>query len=277
MKKLYFIILLLSAGFANASLPDSIPNSGFEQWSTTGWFDYPTGWMTNNSQLLAAVVIKDTLSHSGNLAMRLTNQGALRPHAWCGFPLTNHPINFGGYIRSLLFNNDSGEIHVRLFYNQQMIDSGYTVIYNGIFPIYNSFVVSISQQSTIADSCVISMEGGTLYLSDILYDDLQFDFFLNTSEIKKTPFKLYPNPCSSRVIMLFDRSNFYPEEVYAINTLGQQYRLNIIIDDMKQEDYIYYLPQGRNMVVDLEMLNEGVWIIVVKNKNEIYTSKLIKK
>ena len=266
---------MLSSGLASASVPDSIPNSDFEQWSTTGWYDFPTGWMTNNNQLLAATVVKDSLAHSGNLAMRLTNLGGLRPEAWCGFHLSSHPLNLGGYVRSLLFNNDSGEIHVRLYFNQQLVDSGYSVVYNGIFPLFNTFIVPISQNSVSADSCVISFDGGTVYQSDILYDDLQLDFLLAIPAIKNSQLMCFPNPCSDRAILHFNAGNFYPDEIFAINTLGEKHPLNFIAD-MNKEDYIYYMPHDGKFVLDVGMLSKGIWIIAIKNKSETYITKLIK-
>ena len=63
MKKIFFIAALLAG---NTSFCQSIPNPGFESWSTAGMFLAPDGWAGSPG------VIQSTQSHTGTYALQCT-------------------------------------------------------------------------------------------------------------------------------------------------------------------------------------------------------------
>jgi len=161
------------------------------------------GWVTNNSQLLANTVVMDTDSYSGTFAMELVNQGSLIPLAWCGFPILHHPQALLGYLKNHLFNNDSASIHIYLFHNNALVDSGYQMVYGGFNPLYSSFSVPISQGSVNADSAVIRFDGASQYQSSLSFDNL----FLNSptgiqEPDQSLPFRIGPNPTTDIVYIM---------------------------------------------------------------------------
>jgi len=269
MKKVLFIFcLLFSIGRAKGNLTDTIPNGGFESWTFTGWNDSPTFWMTNNSQLVAALIVPDSDAYSGNLAMKVSYMNIFQPRAWCNFPLTAHPTNIGGYARNELGSGDSVVIVVRIFYNQVIVDSGYAALYGGFNPLYSPFIVPISQNSPFADSCEISITGGMTLETSITFDDLQFDFFQGITNHEKAGFTFYPNPCVNYVILRIDKPGFLPEQAEAINMLGQVKELQMDIDNESGDSYI--------VVVNTAILNKGMWLLKIRSKNESRTITLRK-
>jgi hypothetical protein len=259
MKKILYLLSGIFVSINSYAAPaDTIPNSGFERWGFSTWFQVPQDWMTNNSQILPPVVMGDSNAHSGLSSMRLLNTGALVPHAYCGFAISTHPQNMGGYFNPSLMNNDSAWILVRLFYNNQAVDSGSMALYNGIIPGYTPFLIPLSQSSINADSCEISVFGGTMSQSSVLFDDFEFNFLLGTSEITAVHFLAYPNPAHDRLIL--NTENIVPESIEAYQTNGQRVRL------WSAE----ISPNVTNQVsVDVSVLAPGAWVIAVVGKDEI--------
>ena len=267
MKKILIVLgLIIINASSKASIPALIPNSGFESWFTTTWYDFPAQWMTSNNQLLPSTVVKDTDAHSGNLAMQLAYAGSIIPHAWCDFLIFSHPQNLGGFIKNGLNPNDSIVIVVRIYYQQQLVDSGFGVVYGGIYPNWSTFTVPISQNSALADSCEISFEGSYLFQSSASFDDLEFDVVTNTSEPSLNLLSVYPNPCNGHFIINNRENNPYEISIYDMN--GQECMLN-------NDKSLVVLPRNHKLV-NIENISQGNYIIVLKNGNEKRTISLLK-
>ena len=202
MKKIVLTLcILLGRSFiVNANPIDSIPNSAFENWIITSWFSNPPGWETNNTSLLASTVQPDPNSYSGSLSMQLTNSGALIPEAKAGFAIQEHPLTLTGYVRNEILNNDSATLMIRLYQNNQIVDSGQIVFYGGINPNFHSFIVPLSQSSLLADSCEIRIVGGQQFNSAISFDEFSFTSPSAIDQIESNAsWFLYPNPFSSTI------------------------------------------------------------------------------
>ncbi len=265
-RTLYFIFLALSITSSKAITTDTIPNGGFESWSIIGWSEVPRYWVTNNSNLLAPIIVPDSDSYSGSLAMKVSYMSAFQPRASCNFLLTGHPLNIGGYARNELGPGDSVMIVARLFYNQVIVDSGYAVMYGGFNPLYSPFIVSISQNSSTADSCEIVITGGMTLETSITFDDLQFDFLQEVYENFNRNFSFYPNPCSDRVVINIKHSGFVPGKIEAYNMLGQFRELEIV--NQSAVDYI--------VEVNTSVLDKGMWLLMIRSDNESYSFLLQK-
>jgi hypothetical protein len=270
-RKIYSIIALLFLFFSAKNLSaDTIPNAGFENWSTTTWFDFPTSWQTNNSHIMAPIVVRDSFPYAGNLAMKLTNLNTLIPRASCGFTLTSHPENIGGYIKNLIASNDSGYFVIHIFYNTQIVDSGYQTLFGGgINPNWSSFIIPISQNSVNADSCSIVIYGGTNYLSDVSFDDLQLDFIQGVPDQEEISFNIYPNPSNDIFIVEMNSSSLINSTIEISDMLGRGYEIESI-------SLHSYGISEKKMLLNLSGFPAGIWIITIR-KNERSHSVLLLK
>jgi hypothetical protein len=262
MKKqfLFSILLLIALINSRSAKSDSIPNGDFELWYTTTWFDFPAGWMTNNNQIIAPMVVKDTDSYNGIYAVQLYTSNNLIPEASCGFPLTQHPFNVGGYCKNTLITGDSAEIVVRIYHNQQLTDSGRIVFFGGINPFYSSFVIPLSQSSTLADSCYIVMHGGTSGQVRISFDDLDIDFGMSVPENDKSGgLIIYPNPSSNKLIISMPGRNL--ADGFRAFVYDNNGKLHAEISD------IHFGP----MIINTETLAAGNYIITVSNGKERFS------
>jgi hypothetical protein len=264
MKKVYFLILLLAQLGSNASTTDSIPNSSFEVWFISQWFDFPGSWWTNNSELLAPTVVRDTNAHMGQLAMRLTNSGSLQPLAQAGFAIAMHHTNVSLNTIPLLIPGDSAVVNVFLFEQGQKVDSGSHAIYTGIVPGYYQVIIPISQTHLTADSCLIEIIGGAQAQSDVVIDDISFDFQLGIESRTMRPLNVFPNPCKDRINIQSPYGRL-PETIEVFSQTGVKMQLRLA--DNKDGSDVY----------DVSSLSSGSWIISIRQDKIIYSGIILKE
>lgn len=188
---------------------DTIPNAGFENWyfSVIGTIE-ATGWQTNNSSIAGWNVFPDSMSYSGLLGLRIQNL-SYRGATWSSFPLSQHPLTFDCFMKNGLNLGDTAFIRVHIYSSNVIVDSGYAEIYGGIGTNYLPYSVNISQNVSVADSCVITLEGGNTYMSSISFDDLSFSFPTSVNETgEHEVWNVFPNPCSDALYITgIDRVN----------------------------------------------------------------------
>lgn len=215
-----------------------ITNNGFENWTTVGSYENPTGWATMNS-LAAGPFYSCTKSTDhypvavGNYSIRLENNTALtqatggygmavtdtmaypfRP----SFPISGHPNSLCGYYKYFPQNDDTMFIRIILFNNGILVgnhatESGVTT------SSWTSFNVPLDYTS--ADSATILMsaffpQGPTdgPHGNSVLYvDNLSFDNLITSINVSATDlstespvFNLNPNPASDVVALSIIRS-----------------------------------------------------------------------
>src|SRR5258705_6045254 len=131
MKKILLLIALLSQTLLHGQ---SVPNSGFESW-TSATFDYPQGYV-QNSNLQAFFkcgasfnCVKTTDSYHGTYAIQLTTHTSATdtwfgyivnaantngsPLTWTGgIPYTQTATGMKGYYKSDIIGGDSGGVLV---------------------------------------------------------------------------------------------------------------------------------------------------------------------
>ena len=259
---------------SNAASADSIPNSGFESWIISQWFIDPLGWSTNNSHILAPTVVQDTDAYAGSLAMKLTNSGSLVPAASCNFTISSHPENLGFQIKNLLGSGDSGTVVVRIFYHQQLVDSGYTALFGGINPNYTPFILPISQNSINADSCEIVFTGGQAVFAEYSIDEIQFDMILGYPIIEGADFSLYPNPFRNYIFLENHGKRFDFVEVYDI--VGKYFK-TIDIKNSNNFDFLMHSIDAQFEVINTESLPMGAWMFVFRTPENRYSQLLIRE
>ncbi len=264
MKKIFLFVLFIMPSILKASVTDSIPNSSFEVWYLTQWYEFPGSWSTNNTQILAATVVRDTDVVSGQLAMRLTNTGGLQPYASVGFPVTMHHSNVTFFANPLLIPGDSAFVRVYMFDQNQLVDSGSQAIYTGIIQGYTQIVIPISQTNPDADSCLIEFFGGNVYNSDIIIDDISFDFNLGVDGIEFMSLNSFPNPCKNFVNINSSLPDI-PESLIAFSANGAKSEIRLVA------------KKGGYGVYDTSMLSSGLWIVNISENGNTYSCKILKE
>jgi len=265
MKKILLLAWLFSIPLLSPAQPDTIPNAGFETWWFSGWGVNPAFWATNNSQIMAANVIPDSSSHSGTTALMLINSGNFRPHASTGFPLLHHPLVLNGFFKNQLHMNDSALIHIRVFSNGNLTDSGFALVTGGItISGYYPLSIPVSQNVATADSCEIVLEGGNTYLSQISFDDLSLTFSTGIGELPApVSFEVYPNPFSD---WLQVTSN--------ADAAGEvRIRLSDVLGRVITERTSIYKEETR---FELTNLPAGIYMLSLEKGNNRATRKIIK-
>lgn len=278
MKKVILLIIILgslSLG-TKANLVDSIPNAGFEVWNIFSWFTNPRDWQTNNTSLLAATVEMDGNSYAGNYAMKLINSGSLIPEASTKFYMQEHPLTLTGYVRNEIINNDSAYVRVRLFQNGLQVDSGVQSFFGGINPNYHSFIIPLSQNSLMADSCEITIIGGQQITSSISFDELSFT---SISSVSEKPAGLlvsvFPNPFRGKLNISLNSMVSGQINVQLFTMEGKSI---IQLDDGGSKKLV--LTKSRDMVslaVDLDFVPPGVYQLIVSDEKKSYSEIILKE
>lgn len=259
MKLNICILLTLSVITLKASVPDSIPNAGLERWFVSQWFEFPEAWNTNNTQIYTPVV-KDTDAYAGSFAMKLISQAAI-PHADCNFPITTHPSNLTCVVKNQILINDSAVIVVRLYYQGNLVDSGYQPIYGGLNPMYSPVIIPITQNVMSADSCQIWLTGGIKQQSEISFDNFEFDFGLKVNGLPDRQISIFPNPFTEHLqIDLEETNDNYSIEI--LNSIGQR---QLSIEKIVKESYI--VDAKRRITLNTAELPSGIWILRIGNNS----------
>ena len=261
MKRIIYILFLCSA--LNATAQNLIPNANFEQWiNIGGWYDNPADWQTSNNQIMAVQITKDSNAYSGNFAMKMqTATTSLLPYARCGFPLNDHPVYLQGYVAQSMANGDSASITALIYFQGNVIDSARYVIYSGINPNYTFFMVPVSTNMNVADSCEVIINGCSFFNDAIYVDDLALVFLTGIDEAESIAIQIYPNPAAGYLnIHLSEKKNstvqLFNQSLKLVKAM-QQNSDNIIMDLSNVARGIYYvrveLP-GKSFVRKIEVL-----------------------
>lgn len=163
---LFFIVCVLMIALQgcikdNTMSPSNLPNGDFEGWSVN---DLPDDWKTNScpectGAINSYVVQKTTEAYHGQYAAKLIYNGAYPAVASNLFAIPSHPMSLSGYTKCTLNEDDTVSVKVQVFSHNSVVDSGQWVNTVSI-PQYRQFVVPITQNSTYADSVLITIRGG---------------------------------------------------------------------------------------------------------------------
>lgn len=253
MKKflLTFCFIIFISLYSHAQY-DTIPNASFENWYYTpiGTIE-ATGWQTNNSSVAAWNVFPDSSSYSGLLGLRI-EKISYKGIIWSGFPLSHHPLTFECFVKNALSLGDSALIRIHIYSSNAIVDSGYAAIYGGIGTNYLPFSVNISQNVSVADSCVITLEGGN-YTSAVSFDDLSFTFPSSVEEeTGSSGWNIFPNPCSD--VLTITGINKTSEGLTAA--------LSDVTGKIIREEKIS-APRN-NCTVSMQFLSDGIYLIQLR-------------
>ncbi len=171
MKKLLLsFVILFSACLAFAQ----IPNSGFELWDNQ---PVPLQWQTNSYPLTLPpynpyIVVKDTDRYSGSFSANLIGNGAFHSWAKTTFAIAQHPasltlhykINFPPCVNDIGFaQQDTVSVLIEILNNGNVVDTGYWSHNGGSNMVWNQLTVPVTSNSSVYDSCRITITGGSVY------------------------------------------------------------------------------------------------------------------
>jgi len=167
MKKvLLFIVCVLVIALQgcikeNTLTPSNLPNGDFEGWTVN---DELQDWKTNSCPECypaynSYVVQKTTEAYHGQYAAKFIYNGVYPAVASELFGVPSHPLSLSGYTKCTLNANDTVSVKVQVFSHNSIVDSGQWVNTVSISQ-YKQFIVSITQNSTHADSVLITIRGG---------------------------------------------------------------------------------------------------------------------
>ena len=174
MKKRLLLIVFLSLAKISFS---QIPNPDFETWVLTTEWEVLNGWQSLYSDLVPPCISKDTESYSGNYAVRFNNN-AIPSFAYTSFPISSNPIALKAFVKAKVASGDSILIRVVLYHSSQPVDSGRWVGTSNL-DNYTETTIPISNNNPAADSALIDIRGGSNANTEMLVDELAFDYSSN--------------------------------------------------------------------------------------------------
>lgn len=201
--------LLVLAQFASA-IYAQIPNSDFEIWNGG-----PTiaDWQTNSCPLCVPpyntyLIHQDSTDvYHGKYAARFEYGGLYHTIASTKFALTLHPAFLNAYVMQATHGiTDTAFIHMRLYNNNAVVDSGQWVNTDSI-ATYSHIMIPVSQSLSPVDTADVTIEfTGILppdpfpVLPNLWVDYLSLDFANGINSIAgKISVHVYPNPSNGKV------------------------------------------------------------------------------
>lgn len=209
-------LLALTPAFAQ------IPNGGFEEWTTSGTIEDPTGWATMNS--LTSVMGLDpscaqgTGGPEGQYYAQLTTRdmsGTLLPGIMFtgssmmeapGFPNTLRPASLSGQWKYTIQSGDTGTVVVGFtkWNNQTLttdnIGNGAAMLLGGVNSWTNFTIPVVYESQETPDTAVVivmSSLGHPVVGSTVSLDALSFDGTVGVHEATATDeLKFYPSPAT---------------------------------------------------------------------------------
>jgi hypothetical protein len=286
--KIFTIILTVLIALT-ITLNAQITNSGFENWTTVGSYENPTGWATSNSSSTGSFYscTKSTDHYPasvGNYSLRLENNTALTQTTggWGmaatdtmaypyepSFPISGHPTSLTGYYKFNSVNSDTMFIRILLFSNGAMVCYS-TMETSTTASDWTSFNLEIPSYTT-ADSAQILMSA--MYPSSqfdvpngnsVLYvDNLNFDVLITSisEQTVKSNFGFYPNPTSEIVTLNVKNVNNAELTLNIYNLTGTLVKSEIL--------------EQNNHQLNIGDLNNGVYMVEIQSKDFTENKRLI--
>lgn len=236
----------------------TIPNSGFENWSWIGsWYENPDNWNTNNFQIMTYVV-KDTNAYQGNFALQVNKAGYARSK----FQFTQHPSSISVYVKNSFSTIDTVKIEAFVYSGSTIVDMGNWINTTPI-PNWTLISIPISVSFSSIDTLEIIITGGNQTGTSISVDE--FSYSLTSGINENSPngnLSAFPNPFSKQTTL--QSNNLFSNATLTVyNSLGQT---------VKQIKNI----SGQTVTLHREALPIGLYFIQLTENNKLFsTEKLI--
>lgn len=272
------LIFLLVVQMKN-DLIGQIPNSGFENWTDSGFF----GIFTPNDWRGVIYNFERTSDcYSGTYA--LLGKGYWNrtfytdPRISANFPIAERPNKLVGFLKYYTNDGDTLFISSKLLQKGKTIGTGSLLIINNIDEYTRFEVDYIYTDINIPDSCEISFENKNKTAPYHLRGETKFHLddisFSTTTSIKSEDIDLgrivyhgnYPNPFNSETVLRLSVSRSEEVSIEIINLLGQ----------VVSKYYTGILDKGiYNLKYNLSGFNSGMYFLVITTSNYSITSKIM--
>lgn len=252
--------LLFAFTIANTN-GQTIPNSGFENWSWIGgWFENPDSWNTNNSQITTPVV-KDNNSYQGNFSLQINRTG-YSGYARSKFPFSQHPSSVEAYVKSTISGVDTVSIHISVYSAGNIVDIGDWTNSTSI-PNWTLISIPVSVSFSAVDTLEIIITGGNQTGTSISVDELSYSLTNGINESNQNNnFSIFPNPFSSQTVLQTDNL-LHNATLTVDNCFGQT---------VAQIKNIY----GQTVTLQRNALPAGLYFIrLTEDNKQIATKKII--
>jgi len=245
-----------------------IPNGDFEDWWYTGQGTILSGWQSFYPDFGIPCINPDTEAYSGDRAVRFNNLG-ISSYAYSKFPITTKPLALTAFVKANVASGDSISIRVVLYQSSQAVDSGRWVGYS-VLGSYTQVTVPISNTNASADSALIDIRGGNNQATDMLVDQLEFNFNLqvpNPSGTSTFSFAASPNPFNGILQIMI---NSLADDVITLKLSDAEGRAVMQFDDLK-------ILKGTNTIsLTTTALAAGIYHCVLFDKNQHASIGLLK-
>ena len=289
-QNIWFLILtyfLLGATIATAQ----IPNSGFENWVSAGNHLNPVGWWTANDSITSGNQFPATRSTDhypeaiGNYSIRLENNIDLLPHVtafgitWTGdysgnnypaFVVSGHPTSLCGYYRFQPLNNDTMEIHIRMYKNGVDIAGGsykssetsndwssFCIPFNAYTEVDSARIMILSCYNNDAP---LPYGNSVLYMDNLSFDGLIVDGM--DAVASRQPLEFYPNPSASQITISLPQVG-KDAKVSMFNLQGKCVLQQAVFDS--------------NSSIDIRHLKAGIYFVQVQSEHCLRVGKWMKE
>jgi hypothetical protein len=289
-------LLLLSAiCFASALFAQTIPNSGFENWTNMGNYSDPDQWGTLNSTTnLAGVytVTQGTPGNPGAYYVKITSKtvlnqvvpgiaatGVINAQTQTitgGFPYAIRSANItGNWQYMAMSGNDQGSINVVMTKWNSMTSSRDTIsatqyMLPGMVMAWANFSIPLTYlMAGNPDTCMIILaaSNSTPAANSYLWvDDLNFTGLIGINEVSTSPTNLsvYPNPAQNLLNVSFTLQNQENVKLELVDVTGK------LIREVNPS-----VMQGDNTLsMDLEGIDNGIYFIRLVSNGAIETKKI---
>lgn len=295
MKKNLTLVAILIFGF-NQIKAQSIPNAGFENWTSAGSYSNPDGWDQLNSYTSLASVYtceQGTPGAVGSSFIKLTSKtvpgvgvvpgvavsgviDVTTQQAKSGFAYTDQPEFLTGKWQHMIFGASQGYINVKLTKwnattNSRITVANGNVVLTGMAMSWANFSIPLGYIETFApDSCIITMSasGSTPANNDYLWvDDLAFTGTVASFQhiVDNKNIKLFPNPASEMISL--DLSSFTDKKV------------QIAIFDMIGNQVLLESINSTASLANISISNvaKGNYLLNVTSDSEIQSIRFVKE
>ncbi len=275
----------------------TIPNSGFEDWTSMGTYNNPNSWSTLNDMTAAAgtfTCVKGTPGVAGSSYVKLVSQsvpgiGIASGIAVCGtvdwitlqptsgFPFSGRPQSLNGQWQYMASGADQGFIGVALtqWNNTTMIRDTVAFAYSpltGMSMMWANFSIPLTYLTGgDPDSCIIALSascanGTAAAANSYLYvDDLSFaGVVAGINEIGMSAITISPNPASD--VLAVDLSSIN-EKVTSIEIFNIEGRL------MKSENPV----SSKNITIVIDDLPKGNYVLKISTSTGRTTRNFVKQ
>ncbi|MEY2829674.1 MAG: hypothetical protein RIQ33_1532 [Bacteroidota bacterium] len=272
-------LIILFVVVLKSSFAQTIPNAGFENWTTTGSYSDPDNWMTQNSTTSASNVYtaeKGTPGSPGTSYLKLTSKTVgmrvTNGTASSRFAYNQRSANFIGKWQHMISGTSQGSVDIQFtrwdagMSKNMPVASGHVVL-SGMAMSWAAFNIPMvySDSLNMPDSCSITFAASGFQPADGDYlwvDDLSFSGTvamasgINQIDDNIKSVELFPNPSFTTIKLKYNLTNPSTIIIKLFDVTGKQ------ITTLYNGQAII----GKNeLAIDCTTLNQGLYIVKIES------------